>query len=49
MEEIIITKKVSKHGEQSVIILPRFLKGIINPKDIVQVQLKVIGRGDSNE
>ena len=42
MKEFTITKQVAKQGDNSIIVLPKFLKGEINHKDIVEVRIKVI-------
>jgi hypothetical protein len=42
--EIILTKQVAKHGTQSIIILPKFLESEIQPKDIVELRIKVVRR-----
>lgn len=47
MDKVTITKKISKHGSQPVIILPNMLEDMFRPKDIVEVKLKMINIGDS--
>ncbi len=37
-----ITKKISKHGKQSVIVIPSFLKEDLKPKTIVELKITVI-------
>ena len=37
-----ITKKIAKHGSQSVIVIPSFLKQDLKPKTIVEVKINVI-------
>ena len=37
-----ITKKVAKHGNQSVIVIPSFLKKELKPKTIVEVRINVV-------
>ena len=49
MEDIILTKKVSKHGNQSIIILPKFLEKLVKPQDLVQIQIKVLNGGKADE
>jgi len=41
-KEIILTKQVAKHGSQSIIILPKFLETEIQPKDIVELRIKLV-------
>lgn len=38
-----ITKKVAKHGNQAIIIIPSFLQKELKPKTIVEVQITVKG------
>lgn len=38
----IITKKIAKHGLQSVIVIPSFLNQELKPRTIVQVKIDVI-------
>ena len=37
-----ITKRIAKHGEQSIIVIPKFLQPELKPKTIVEVKVKVI-------
>ncbi len=37
-----ITKKIAKHGNQSVIVIPSFLKQELKPKTIVEIRINVI-------
>ena len=37
-----ITKKISKHGSQAVIVIPSFLQEELKPKTIVEVKISVI-------
>jgi len=37
-----ITKKIAKHGEQSVIVIPSFLRQDLKPKTIVEVKINVV-------
>ena len=42
LSEITLTKQVAKHGSQSIIILPKFLESEIQPKDIIEIKLKIV-------
>ena len=44
----VITKRIAKHGNQSIIVLPSLLKDELRPKTIVKVTLEII-RGPENE
>ena len=37
-----ITKKIAKHGNQAVIVIPSFLQEDLKPKTIVEVKINVI-------
>ena len=37
-----ITKKISKHGSQAVIVIPSFLQSELRPKTIVEVKINII-------
>ena len=37
-----ITKKIAKHGNQSVIVIPSFLQSELKPKTIVEVKINVV-------
>ena len=38
----IITKRIAKHGKQSVILIPKFLREQLKPKTIVEVKIDII-------
>ena len=42
MDEITITKRISKLGENHIIIIPKYLRKQLQPKDVVQVSMKVL-------
>lgn len=42
-----ITKKVAKHGNQAVIVIPSFLKDDLKPKTIVEVKINVIKESEN--
>jgi len=37
-----IRKKIAKHGENSIIVIPKLLQGELRPKMIVDIQIKVV-------
>lgn len=37
-----ITKKIAKHGSQSIIVIPSFLKDELKPKTIVEIKIEVV-------
>jgi len=42
MEEITLTKQIVKHGNRSIIILPKILENLLKPKTLVEVKIKVL-------
>lgn len=45
MTEFTLTKQISKQGDQSVIIIPSFLKSKLKPKTLVEIKIKVLEDG----
>ena len=43
-----ITKKIAKHGNQAVIVIPIFLKEELKPRTIAEVKISII-KGAENE
>ena len=43
----IITKKIAKHGNQSIIVIPRMLEQHLKPGMIVQLGINIIESIDS--
>lgn len=37
-----ITKRIAKHGRQSIIVIPTCLSGELKPKTIVEVRIDII-------
>jgi hypothetical protein len=37
-----ITKKVAKHGSQSIIVIPRILEQHLKPGTIIQINIEVL-------
>lgn len=42
-----ITKRIAKHGNQSVIVIPSFLQEELKPKTIVEVKINVIREAEN--
>ena len=36
------TKKITKHGNQSIIVIPNFLNQELKPKTIVEVKINIL-------
>ena len=43
-----ITKRISKHGTQSIIVIPKFLSNELKPKTIVEVKINVIKEAEND-
>ncbi|HLD88815.1 MAG TPA: hypothetical protein VI894_01265 [Candidatus Nanoarchaeia archaeon] len=43
--QYIITKKIAKHGNQAIIVIPKMLQEDLKPNTIVKVTLDVIKKG----
>jgi predicted pyridoxine 5'-phosphate oxidase superfamily flavin-nucleotide-binding protein len=37
-----ITKKISRHGKQAVIVIPKFLQDDLKPKTVVEVKITTV-------
>ena len=42
MKDFTLTKKIAKHGDQSIIILPRFLKDELKPGTIIELDIRIL-------
>ena len=42
MKEFTLTKQVSKLGDNSIIVIPKFLAKEIQPKDVVEVRIRLL-------
>ena len=42
MSEFTLTKQISKQGNQSMIIIPSFLKDKLKPKTLVEIKIKIL-------
>jgi len=47
-KEYTIRKKIAKHGENSIIVIPKLLKEELKPKTIVEVNIKVLEVPEQN-
>lgn len=41
-KKFIITKRIAKHGDQCIIVIPRMLQGQLKPGTIVQLGIEVL-------
>jgi hypothetical protein len=42
MKKFTITKKIAKHGSQSIIVIPRLLEQELSPGTIVKLTLDIV-------
>lgn len=49
MKQFIITKKIAKHGKQSVIVVPALLKDHLKPKTVVKLTIDVLEKPEDKE
>jgi len=42
-KQFTITKKIAKHGNQAIIVIPSVLKNKIRPKMLVKVTIDILG------
>jgi len=48
-KEYTIRKKIAKHGENSIIVIPKLLRDELKPKTIVEINIKVLEVPIQNE
>mgnify|MGYP000483507970 CR=1 FL=1 len=41
-KDFTITKKIAKHGNSAVIVIPKFLQEDLKPKTVVEVRINVV-------
>jgi antitoxin component of MazEF toxin-antitoxin module len=46
MKQYTITKRIAKHGNQAIIVIPRLLEKDLKPGTIAQVTIDVIGESE---
>ena len=42
MQEFTLTKQISKHGKQAIIVIPKILQNQLQPKTLVEIKIKVL-------
>ena len=48
MKQFIITKKIAKHGNQAIIIVPRVLEDELKPKTVVKLTIDVLKEAEAD-
>jgi hypothetical protein len=41
-KQFVLTKKIAKHGNQSIIVIPRLLERELRPKTVVKLTIDVL-------
>ena len=49
MSKFIITKNIAKHGDNSIIVIPKVLRGELQPRTLVKLTIEVIRKPESLE
>ena len=44
MKTIKITKKIAKHGNQAIIVVPKIIESELSPGTIVELKIKIKGK-----
>jgi len=47
-KKFVITKKIAKHGNQSIIVVPRVLESHLKPGTITQITIEVLEEENAN-
>jgi len=47
-KQFFITKKIAKHGNQAIIVIPRILEERLKPGTIAQITINVLGDKNGN-
>ncbi len=42
-----LTKKIARHGNQSAILIPKFLQHALKPKTIVEVKISIVKEAEN--
>lgn len=48
-KQFTIRKKIAKHGDNSIIVIPKLLQGDLPPKTIVEISILVLEEAKKNE
>jgi len=42
MEQIIIAKKIAKHGKQSIVVVPKLLEEMLPPGTVAKITFEIL-------
>ena len=45
-KEYNIRKRIAKHGENSIIVIPKLLRGELKPSTIVELNIRIVQEGE---
>jgi len=48
-KEFILTKKIAKHGTQSILVIPRMLEQELKPRTMVKVTIEILREAEIPE
>ncbi len=48
-KEYTIRKRIAKHGENSIIVIPKLLRDELKPSTIVEINIKVLEGAEEDE
>ena len=49
MKQFTITKKIAKHGSQSIIVIPRLLEEELKPGTIAEIKISILKESIKNK
>jgi hypothetical protein len=49
VKEFVLTKKIAKHGSQSIIVIPRILEEELRPRTVVKITIEVLKEAENIE
>ena len=41
-KQFTITKRIAKHGNQAIIIIPKILEGMLKPQTLVEIKIEIL-------
>ena len=47
MKQFILTKKIAKHGNQAIIVIPKILAEYLKPQTIVKLTIDILGEAQA--
>lgn len=44
-----LTKRIAKHGNQAVIVIPSFLQNELKPKTVVEIKISIVREAEDDK